>query len=185
MWVGRKYLAYKGVRCGPRLRMYSLPLCSRHPLATIEIGSDVTILNRLSENASGISHRTVLVAGRPQASLKIGNHVGISGAVLFCTREIVIEDFVNLGADSCVYDSDLHPIQSMARRERDHDAVTCAPVRICEDAWIGARAIILKGVTIGPRSVVGAGAVVTKDVPPDTIVAGVPARVVAKIDASS
>jgi acetyltransferase-like isoleucine patch superfamily enzyme len=183
--VGREYLAYKGVRFGPRLKMYSLPLCSRHPLATIEIGSDVTILNRLSENTSGISHRTVLVAGRPHACLKIGNHVGISGAVLFCTREIVIEDFVEFGVDSCVYDTDFHPIQARARRAHDRNAIACAPVRICEDAWIGARAIILKGVTVGPRSVVGAGAVVTKDVPPDTIVAGVPARVVARIEGSS
>lgn len=51
-----------------------------------------------------------------------------------------------------------------------------APIRIGQDVWIGANAIVLAGVTIGDGAVVGAGAVVTKDVAPDTIVAGVPAK---------
>ena len=57
-----------------------------------------------------------------------------------------------------------------------------APVRIGDDAWIGANATILPGVTIGDASVVGAGAVVTGDVAPHTIVAGVPARQIAELD---
>lgn len=59
---------------------------------------------------------------------------------------------------------------------------TCKPVHICRRAWIGAGASILPGVTIGENSVVGAGSVVTKDVPADTIVAGNPARIIRKID---
>ena len=98
-----------------------------------------------------------------------------------CRKEITIEDYVTLGADACIYDSDGHPVKPSARREHDQDSIVSAPVRICEDAWIGARAIILKGVTVGPRSIVGAGAVVTKDVPADSIVVGAPARVVARI----
>ena len=56
--------------------------------------------------------------------------------------------------------------------------VKIAPVRIGDKAWIGFNAIILKGVTVGEGAIVAAGAVVTKDVPPYTIVAGNPARVI-------
>jgi len=58
----------------------------------------------------------------------------------------------------------------------DAQGVECRPVRIEDDVWIGAHAIILPGVTIGHGAVIGAGAVVTRDVAPGSIVAGVPAR---------
>ena len=70
----------------------------------------------------------------------------------------------------------------------DHDKrpgrrgdMTAAPIVVGKDVWIGAHATILKGVTIGDGAIVAAGAVVTKDVPPNTIAAGVPARVVKTI----
>jgi acetyltransferase-like isoleucine patch superfamily enzyme len=56
-----------------------------------------------------------------------------------------------------------------------------APIRICRGAWIGARSIILKGVTIGEGAIVGAGSVVTRDVPAFTIVAGNPARILREL----
>jgi acetyltransferase-like isoleucine patch superfamily enzyme len=58
----------------------------------------------------------------------------------------------------------------------DEQGVSTTPVTIGDDIWIGANAVILPGVTIGNHSVIAAGAVVTKDVPPHTLVAGVPAK---------
>lgn len=171
-----------GVHYGKGLRIHSSPLCRRHPEATITLGSHVTILNRISENPAGISHPTVLSAYVSGARIEIGNHVGISGAIIYCMKEIVIEDHVMIGAGAKIYDTDFHPIQALPRRNNDREKINRAPVRICRDAWIGADATILKGVVIGARSVVAAGAVVTKDVPPDTIVAGIPAREIGKID---
>lgn len=55
-------------------------------------------------------------------------------------------------------------------------------VRICRRAFVGARSIVMPGVTIGQRAIVGAGSVVTRDVPPRTVVAGVPARVICTVD---
>ncbi|MBR7031392.1 MAG: acyltransferase [Prevotella sp.] len=60
----------------------------------------------------------------------------------------------------------------------DEQGVSTTPVTIGHDIWIGANAVILPGVTIGDHSVVAAGAVVTKDVPPHTLVAGVPAKII-------
>jgi len=60
--------------------------------------------------------------------------------------------------------------------------VIAGTVRLEEDCWIGAGAIIYPNITIGARSIVGAGAVVTKDVPPNTVVVGVPAKVIRKLN---
>jgi acetyltransferase-like isoleucine patch superfamily enzyme len=85
-------------------------------------------------------------------SIKIGNHVYISKGVL-------------------IRDSDNHEVKRTGYVEKK-------PIVICDNVWIGMRAIILKGVTIGEGSIVGAGAVVTCDVPPHTLVGGVPARII-------
>ncbi|MEV6303083.1 sugar O-acetyltransferase [Actinoplanes sp. NPDC051861] len=71
-----------------------------------------------------------------------------------------------------------HPLSPAERREY----ITYAPILIEDNVWIGAAAVITQGVTIGAGSVVAAGAVVTRDVPAGTLVAGVPARVVKTID---
>ena len=63
----------------------------------------------------------------------------------------------------------------------DEQGVCTNPVNIGNDIWIGANAVILPGVTIGDHSVVAAGAVVTKDVPPHTLVAGVPAKIIKEL----
>lgn len=179
----RCYLVLQGVKIGKGLSMYTFPFCRRNSSAIFEIGQNVKILNKLEENPAGITHRTVLVAAFPGARLMIGNNVGISGAIIYCTKEIVIEDYVLIGAGAKVYDTDFHPIGAEARRINDYAMVNSAPVHICRDAWIGAGAMILKGVTIGNRSIVAAQAVVTRDVPSDTIVAGSPARVIRQINA--
>jgi acetyltransferase-like isoleucine patch superfamily enzyme len=177
----RTYLRLHGIQIKQNLRIYSFPLCRRHFSATIKIGSNVTIFNKLSENPAGISHRSVLVASKPGAKLIIGDNVGMSGVILDCTKEIVLEDFVYLGAGVMVYDTDFHPIDFSYRRMKNKSKIKSAPVRICEGAWIGARTIILKGVTIGPRAVIGAGSVVTRDIPADCIAAGVPAKFIKQI----
>lgn len=71
-----------------------------------------------------------------------------------------------------------HPLDAARRATGEERAL---PVRIGDDCWLGGGAIVLPGVTIGDRSVVGAGAVVTRDVPPDSLVAGNPARVIRKL----
>lgn len=82
-----------------------------------------------------------------------------------------------LAAGAYITDADWHDLDDRTRPIGTTRAVTLEP-----DTWIGDGAIICKGVTIGRNSIVGAGAVVTRDVPPDTIVAGNPAKVVRSLD---
>lgn len=173
-WVLRSY----GVHFGEGLRLGSPPIIQKHKEATIRLGRNVVILNTLAQNPAGVFQPTVLAACRPGAELIIGDNVGISGATLYAWRRLEIGDHVLVGAGAVVYDTDFHPLDADQRRRNDNSQVGVAPVVIEPDVWLGARSMVLKGVTIGRGAVVAAGAIVTKNVPAGTIVAGVPARVV-------
>ncbi len=90
---------------------------------------------------------------------------------IICTDKVEIGEDVAIARDVIIRDTDSHKIVA------ENHKVT-APVKIGNHVWIGTRAIIMKGVTVGDGAVIAAGAVVTKDVPPKTIVAGVPAKVI-------
>ncbi len=183
MWA-RCVLRSYGVQFGPGLRLGSSPVIRRHPSAVIRLGRNVSIANELAENPAGISHRTALCACQPGAQLVIGDDVGISGAILYAWTKIAIGDRVFIGADAAIYDSDFHPLDPAKRHALDRASIAVAPVIIEPDVWIGARAMVLKGVTVGRAAVVGAGAVVTSNVPPGTIVGGVPAKVIGQVPQS-
>ena len=93
---------------------------------------------------------------------------------------IKIDDYAEIGEQTMVY---CHTRGS--KPLRNIYPVSIKPVHICRGAWIGVRATIFAGVTIGEYSVVGAGSVVTKDVPPYTVVAGNPAKTIKKVDENS
>lgn len=107
-------------------------------------------------------------------NVKIGKRVVImNGCLMMAAGGIAIDDDVQIAANVQLI-SNNHDLDNRM-------VITCRPVHICRRAWIGAGATILPGVTVGENSVVGAGSVVTRDVEPDTIVAGNPARVVRRI----
>ena len=86
-----------------------------------------------------------------------------------------------IGGDCDIYDTDFHELTPEARENRD-GSVGKAPVTIGPRAFVGAGSRVLKGVTIGEGAVIGAGSVVTRNVPPFEIWAGVPAKLVRKIE---
>lgn len=108
----------------------------------------------------------------------VGNRVNLVD--LFCDAhaEIRIEDDVFLGHQVMLLTAKHDPAQLCSDRWL---AIEASPIKICRGAWIASRAIVLGGVTVGESAVVSAGAVVTRDVPPFTVVAGVPARILTAI----
>ena len=107
--------------------------------------------------------------------VKIGKNVLIMNNCLMMSRGgITIDDDVMIAANAQLISNnhDLH----------DHQLLLCKPVHICRNAWIGAGATILPGVTVGENAVVAAGAVATKDVAPNTIVGGNPAKFIKNIN---
>lgn len=118
----------------------------------------------------------------------VGEHAHIWSA-----EHIRIGDRVLISHNVNIFDSDTHPLSAQQRHQQFRAIITSghpekidikpAPVIIGNDVWIGCMSIILKGVTIGKGAIIGAGSVVTKDVPPYTLVAGNPARIIREIPA--
>ena len=112
----------------------------------------------------------VLKGGR----LSIGRHSYINDSLIQCAGNITIGDYCAIAGDVLIQDTDFHPLLDADGKGNEYTR----PISIGNHVWICAKAIILKGVTIGDGAVVAAGAVVTKDVPPYSLVGGNPARVI-------
>ena len=116
---------------------------------------------------------TPITVVRPH-EVNIGEDVVImNGCLMMSAGSITIEDNVQIAANVQLI-SNNHDLDN-------RNIIICKPIHICRNVWIGAGSTILPGVTIGENSVVGAGSIVTKSVEANTIVAGIPARVIKRI----
>ena len=149
----------------------------------ITIGSQVKINSYRYCNPVGKSHKTTFFCS-PKAKIEIGNNVSMSRVLLFSMEYIKIEEFVMLGGGVQVLDSDFHSINFNDRIHKNDCNIISEGILLKRGAFIGADTIILKGVTIGERSVVAASSVVTKNVPDDELWGGNPARFIKKLNDS-
>lgn len=149
---------------GPRVRLWGKAFCTNQ--GTMIIGNRT----RLTATVTPLQ----LVAG-PGGRLEIGESCAINyGCSIGATQLIKIGNRCRLGTYTIMMDNDYHHLEP----ERRHIRPPSAPIILEEDVWLGARVIVLRGVTIGAGAVVAAGSVVVKDVPPRTLVGGVPAKVI-------
>lgn len=142
-------------------------------------GNGTISIGHLSE----IHERVVLAASaepkKPEARLSIGDYTSIwYGTVISARHEISIGQHCAISWNCTIIDNDMHEIVYSGDLQEPRQPQA---VRIGDHVWIGASAIVLKGVTIGDNSVVAAGAIVTRDVPPNTLVVGAPAKPVRAI----
>ncbi len=149
---------------------------------SLKIGANFKMNNGLRGNPIGRPQRCTFVVGK-EGKLIIGDNVGMSSTALVAHKEIVIGDNVKLGGGVCIYDTDFHSLKFSVRRNFNEDVAAKKSVRVIigNDVFIGAHSTILKGVSIGDRSVVGSNSVVTKEIPSDEIWAGNPARFIRKL----
>jgi len=105
------------------------------------------------------------------ATFEVGSGYINYGANIACFEHISIGNNVIISENVTIRDSDDHQITS-------HDHTITKPIKIEDNVWIGLNVTILKGVTIGEGSIIAAGSLVNKDVPPRTLVGGVPAKVI-------
>lgn len=118
------------------------------------------------------------ISSQPKSTLKIGDRVFINGGcIIDASLSIEVGDHCKLGDGCQIRDSNYHEIDEGA-------GVKQAPIKIGRNVWLGTNAMIMPGVEIGDHSVVGANSVVTKSVPPRTLVSGNPAKVIRELDAS-
>lgn len=166
-------LSLGGGSYGNNLRARGIMTIRRFQCSSIIIGDRCTFNSSSRFNARGINHHCILETGKPGALLKIGNHCGFSGCSIVADKEVIIGDHVMVGANTCIGDRDDHP---------DRLGTTPQPVHIGNNVFIGMHCIVMKGVTIGENSIIGAGSIVTKDIPANCIAAGVPCKVIKYIE---
>ena len=172
-----KFLFYiHNVVMKKNLKSNGIPLLYMHITAQFKIGEQFKMNNTVKNNPIGRSRKCMFVV-RENAKLTIGNNVGMSGVIIVCQKEIFIKDYVKIGGNVCIYDTDFHSLDAEYRKDGklDKKNIITKTVTIEENAFIGAHSTILKGVTIGRNSIVGACSVVTKNVPDNQIWAGNPA----------
>jgi len=171
------------VELGSGFKSKGIPKLIIHSNGRFLIGHNFKINNTVSSNPIGRSNQCLFRIAK-EASLQIGDNVGISGVAIVCHKEIIISDNVKIGGNTCIYDTDFHSLNADDRIERELDLANTKKkkVSIGENVFIGAHVTILKGVSIGRNSIIGGGSVVSKSVPSNEIWAGNPAKFIKKIN---
>jgi acetyltransferase-like isoleucine patch superfamily enzyme len=155
---------------GSGFQMESLPYMQGK--GRIHIGDNVRLSGKPSFSFNNhFSHLPELIIGN-------GTFIG-HGSSISIAKSVSIGEHCLIAGGVRIYDLDGHPLDATTRRTGETSAEEAIrPVKIGNDVWIGSGAIILKGISIGDRSIVGAASIVTKDIPPDVVVAGNPATIV-------
>lgn len=163
------WLLLKGCKIKSFAKFYGLALVVRHPNSQIKLGNNCIFISWTYGNYRGINHKCILNTDKEHAIIQIGDNCGFSGCSIVANKSVYIGNNVIVGANTMIGDRDDHA-----------DIYQSDPqeVVIEDNVWIGMNCIILKGVTIGKNSIIGAGSVVTKNIPANSIAAGVPCKVI-------
>ena len=170
-------LKIRGVQTKAPINLVGQPICSRYPGSFISLGSGVTLDSAIRSNRLGGFSPCVVRTVTPTARILLGDHVGLSNSVIVAGNSIEIGEDTILGSGVMILDNDFH-VMGTGFSWVSECSTNSKPIKIGRGCFIGSRSMILKGVTLGDRVVIGAGAVVTKDVPAYSMAAGNPARIV-------
>jgi len=172
-----------GVKYGNNLISNGIPNIDVWNRGRFEIGDNFKMNNGSNYNKIGRQQSCFFIV-KTKATLAIGNDVGVSSTAIVCHNNIIIGNYVKIGGNTVIYDTDFHSLNYISRQhsELDMEETKSAPVIIHDNVFIGAHCTILKGVTIGENSIIGAASVITKSVPANEIWAGNPARFIKNIN---
>ena len=170
-----------GIKFGLHCSFLGIPVISMKTPGSILIGSNVMLISIPWMTALGVARPVILRTLTPEASIHIGNNTGMSGVCICAAKSIRIGKDCLLGADVIITDTDFHGVSPELRNDPDEHYRTSKPVIIEDNVFIGARSIILKGVTIGTNSVIGAGSIVSGNIPANIIAGGNPCRILKQL----
>lgn len=171
----RAYLRMRGAKVGKNVRCNGFPYIKIRKGGRLIIEDDV-MLNAVPWSNAHVSARSFNIFVAKDATLIIRKGAGISGTRLIAMKEIDIGSKVLIGGGCLICDSDMHEIPLGSSGD-----VRSEPIHIGEETFVGAQTIILKGITIGNNSVIGAGAVVSKSIPSHSLAVGNPSKIIKTI----
>jgi acetyltransferase-like isoleucine patch superfamily enzyme len=178
-WVRLLFACY-GIGWGSGWRFYGVPIVQKHRHSRMAFGPHLQLRSSPRCNPLGANHPVILCTWQAGACLEIGSHFNMTGGSVCAARSVCIGDHVVVGANTTIVDTDFHPLDPQ-QRQRSQSGGAARDVTIEDDVFIGMNCLILRGVTIGCGSVIGAGSVVTQNVPPGLIAAGNPARILREV----
>lgn len=170
------YCKSKGVTFRGFPQFAGMPYVTRFKDSSIIVGKNCRFMSKSIGNIIGINHRCILATGSKGSQLMIGDSCSFSGVSIWCFESIRLGNNVRVGANVTIMDGDAH--------QNDPRAGANKAVVIEDNVWLGTSVTILKGVHIGRNSLIGAGSVVTSDVPDNSVAAGNPCRVIKILDNS-
>lgn len=141
--------------------------------SSISLGKGCRFICTSASNLIGINHRCILSTHEESAQIIIGQNCGFSGTTIGSFKSITIGNNVRCGANTVITDSDWHL--------DDPRSGLPNAVLIGNNVWLGYGTIVLKGVSIGENTVIGAGSVVTRDIPANVVAAGNPCKVIKQL----
>lgn len=145
----------------------------RFPGSHITIGKNCRFRNKKDSNLSGLFCPCIISTAKNNANITIGDGCGFSGTRIRCGTSITLGNNVRCGANTYIADTDAHSDDYRAGADR--------PVVIEDNVWLGLNVVVLKGVHIGKNSVIGAGSIVTKDIPANCVAVGTPCKVIKQL----
>jgi acetyltransferase-like isoleucine patch superfamily enzyme len=165
----------KGVKLGKDTIFYGNPIIRRYPNSSIIFGNGCKFNSARNSLAIGLHQPCAFVTLNENAEIIFGNNSGASGVKILAKSKIKIGNNVLIGAGCTIMDNDSHHSDPV---KREHGIIPSRPINIEDNVFIGLQCVILKGVTIGKNSVIGARSVVFNDIPENSIAFGNPCKVI-------
>lgn len=166
-------LFLKKVSFGKKCIFLGTILIKRSPRSFIKIGDYCDFRSNQSANLIGINRKCSLSTMNSSASIIIGNNCGFSGTVIAAFSKIELGNNIKCGANSLITDSNWHLDDPRAGQPK--------PIIIHDNVWLGVNVVVLKGVSIGENSVIGANSVVVRSIPLNTVASGNPCKVIKQL----
>lgn len=167
--LNKLLLYWWNIPFGSNLNTLGTIYLKKIPYSKIVIGDNCKFISTSAGNLIGINHPCIISTQTSESQIIIGNNCGFSGTVIGGFKSIIIGNNVRCGANTLITDSDWHT--------DDYRSGEAKEVIISDNVWLGVNCVILKGVTIGQNTVIGANSVVTKSIPANVIAAGNPCKV--------
>ena len=169
-------LKLRGVQCESGILVLGKPHVEISN-GTISVGTKTRLVSAQANHEIGLSSPVVLTA-KHGGHITIGENCAINGATIRAYGSVTLGNNVWVTAGCYILDADGHPMEASKRAGSAANETHARPVNIGDFVWLGIGCKILPGVTIGEGAVIGAGSVVTNDVPAYSLATGVPAKVI-------